>query len=114
MFLIDDLLMSPISGIKFVLRTLVSAAEQEWTDDAPVKERLLELQVQLENGDISEQEYVEQEREVLALLRDIQRRKMEMAGVDPDSVPGAGVVIGGKNKATLEISAPSEFKEHDR
>jgi len=48
MFLIDDLLLSPISGFQFVMRTLARAAEEQYTDDTPIKERLLELQTMLE------------------------------------------------------------------
>jgi hypothetical protein len=60
------------------------AAEEEYTDDAPIKERLLELQTLLEEGSISEEEYVEQEREILALLREIQNRRMQLAGITPE------------------------------
>ena len=42
MLLIDDLLLLPISGFKFVFRTLQKVAEEQYTDDAPVKQRLLE------------------------------------------------------------------------
>ncbi len=84
MLLIDDILLSPIAGFKFVLRTLARAAEEQYTDDAPVKERLLELQTLLEDGEISEEEYVAQEREVLAELREIQNRRRELAGVAPE------------------------------
>ncbi len=81
MLFLDDLLLSPITGFKFILRTLARAAEEEYTDDAPIKERLLELQTLLEEGSISEEEYVKQEREILAVLREIQDRRMHMAGV---------------------------------
>ncbi len=50
MLLIDDLLLLPISGFKFIFRTLLKAAEEQYTDDAPIKERLLELQVELESN----------------------------------------------------------------
>ena len=90
MLLIDDLLLSPISGFKFILRTLARAAEEQYTDDAPIKERLLELQTQLEEGSITEDEYVEQEREVLAQLREIQNRRMQMAGVTPEEAERMG------------------------
>ncbi len=90
MLLIDDLLLSPISGFKFILRTLARAAEEQYTDDAPVKERLLELQTLLEEGSISEEEYVEQERAVLAQLREIQNRRMEMAGITPEEAERMG------------------------
>jgi cytochrome c-type biogenesis protein CcmH/NrfG len=88
--LIDDLLLSPISGFQFILRTLARAAEEEYTDDAPIKDRLLELQTELEEGSISEEEYVEQEREVLTRLREIQNRRMQMAGVTPEEAERLG------------------------
>ncbi len=90
MLLIDDLLLSPISGFQFILRTLARAAEEEYTDDAPIKDRLLELQTVLEEGSISEEEYVEQEREVLTRLREIQNRRMQMAGVTPEEAERMG------------------------
>jgi len=90
MLLIDDLLLSPISGFKFILRTLARAAEEEYTDDAPIKERLLELQSLLEDGSITEEEYVEQEHAVLAQLREIQNRRMQMAGITPEEAARMG------------------------
>ena len=90
MLLIDDLLLSPIAGFKFILRTLARTAEEQYTDDAPIKERLLELQTLLEDGSITEEEYVEQEREVLAELREIQNRRMQMAGITPEEAERMG------------------------
>ena len=87
MFLIDDLLSLPISGIKFVLRTLQQVAEEQYTDTAPVKRRLLELQLALESGEISEKEYVRQEENVLRELREIENRKRRMAGAEPEEAP---------------------------
>lgn len=87
MFLIDDLLTLPISGIKFVLRTLAQVAEEQYTDAAPGKRRLLELQVALESGEISEQEYVRQEADILRELREIENRKRKMAGAAPEEAP---------------------------
>jgi uncharacterized protein with WD repeat len=86
-FLIDDLLTLPISGIKFVLRTLQQVAEEQYTDTAPGKRRLLELQVALESGEISEQEYVRQEAAVLRELREIENRKRRMAGAEAEEAP---------------------------
>jgi Gas vesicle protein G len=84
MLFIDDLLLFPITGFKFILRTLEKAAEQEYTDDAPLKERLLELQLQLENGEMTEGEYVAVEREILDQLREVQARRRELAGLPPE------------------------------
>jgi hypothetical protein len=85
MFLIDDLLLLPISGFKFVFRTLQKVAEEQYTDDAPVKERLLELQLQLESGDISEEDYLVEEAAIMRELRAIENRKREMAGLPPEA-----------------------------
>ena len=51
MFIIDDLLLAPFKGWNFIMRTLLKVAEEQWTDDAPLKEELLALQVRLEDGE---------------------------------------------------------------
>ena len=93
-FLVDDLLMLPVTGFKSILRTLARVAEEQYTDDAPVKERLLHLQVELEEGTITEDEYVEQEAQILRELRDIQKRKREMAGLPPQETHGLSGKVG--------------------
>lgn len=85
MLLIDDLLLAPFSGWNFIMRTLLKVAEEQWTDDAPLKEQLLVLQVQLEGGEIAEEQYLEAEAAILKEIREIQRRKIELAGGDPDA-----------------------------
>jgi hypothetical protein len=80
MFLIDDLLGLPVSGFKFVLRTLQKVAEEQYTDSAPAKNRLLELQLELESGEITEQQYAAEEAEIFRELREIENRKRELAG----------------------------------
>jgi cytochrome c-type biogenesis protein CcmH/NrfG len=81
MLLIDDLLslLSPISGFKFVMRTLMRTAEEQWTDDAPLKEELLELQEKLDSGEISEEEYIKQEAAILRDIREVQERRQALA-----------------------------------
>lgn len=84
MLLIDDLLFAPFSGWNFIMRTLLKVAEEQWTDDAPLKEQLLHLQVELEEGSITEDQYIEAEAAILKEIREVQRRKIELAGGDPD------------------------------
>ena len=81
MLLIDDLLLLPITGMKFVLRTLGQVAEQEYTDSGPLKAELLELQEKLESEEISEPEYTRRETEIFRQLREIENRKRELAGM---------------------------------
>lgn len=106
MLFLDDLLLSPISGFKFILRTLARAAEEQYTDDAPVKERLLELQTLLEDGSITEEEYVEQEREILVHLREIQNRRMAMAGITPEEAERMG-----RPMLEIPVQIPSQNKK---
>ena len=80
MLLVDDLLLLPFSGFGFILRTLGKVAEDEYTDNAPVKERLLELQVKLESGEVSEEEYAREEAAIIRELREIENRKRALAG----------------------------------
>ncbi len=88
MFLIDDLLLAPFSGFNFIMRTLRRVAEEQWTDDAPLKEQLLELQVQLEDGTLTEEQYLQAEAAILREIREVQRRKIQLAGGDPDALAG--------------------------
>ncbi len=85
MLLIDDLLFAPFSGWNFIMRTLLKVAEEQWTDDAPLKEQLLALQVELEEGNLTEEQYLEAEAAILREIREVQRRKIELAGGDPDA-----------------------------
>lgn len=118
-FLIDDLLTLPISGFKFVLRTLQQVAEEEYTDTAPGKRRLLELQVALESGEISEQEYVRQEAEILRELREIENRKRRMAGAEPEEAPAVPQfeiesVLGHESSRQPAIASRAKANEKTR
>ena len=96
MLFIDDLLLAPITGFKFILNTLAKVAEEQYTDDAPVKESLLELQVLLDEGQITEEQYVEQETAILRQLREIENRKRAMAGLEVEErQPLSGKVAEG-------------------
>ena len=61
----------PVAGIRWSLNKVVQVAEEELTDDAPVKQDLMELQMKLELGDITDEEYVEQEAALMARLREV-------------------------------------------
>ena len=61
----------PVAGIRWSLGKVQKVVEEELTDDAPVKQELMELQMRLELGDIDDAEYVEREAELMARLREI-------------------------------------------
>ena len=68
MFILDTLL---IGSLRFVLDKVVSAAEAEMQDDTALREQLLEAQMRLELGEISDDEFAAIERDVLARIREI-------------------------------------------
>jgi Gas vesicle protein G len=116
-FLIDDLIGLPVSGIKFVLRTLQQVAEEQYTDTTPGKRRLLELQVALESGEISEQEYVRQEAEILRELREIENRKRKMAGAEPEEAPALPqfeIESALGNESSQQSGAPARKKANEK
>ena len=102
MLLIDDLLFAPFAGWNFIMRTLRRVAEEQWTDDTPLKQELLELQVRLDSGEITEDEYVEGERRILQALREVQNRKRELAGLPPEE--GTGLSGAVKEGSGVEVN----------
>lgn len=61
----------PVAGIKWSLGKVQKVVEEELTDDAPIKQELMELQMRLELGDIDDAEYVARESELMARLREV-------------------------------------------
>ena len=82
-FLLDDILLfpikGPIAGFKWIMSTIQKMADEELMNDQPWKERLIELQMLLELGEISEEEYGHEEAVVFQALRDIRARREELA-----------------------------------
>jgi hypothetical protein len=102
MFLLDDLLLLPlripVSGFNWIMKQIQTMVDDELLNDQPWKERLIELQMMLEVGDITEEEYGREEAQVFAALRDIRARREEIArqmaaGRDEDE-GGIGVYTG--------------------
>lgn len=77
MFILDSLL---IGGIRFVLDKVARAAEEEMNDEASLREQLLNAQMQVELGEMSEQEFADLERAILARLRDIREQREAIQG----------------------------------
>ena len=78
MFLIDDLLLAPVNGFKFILGQIQKMANQELNDDTLIKEQLLELQMRLELDEVSDEEFREREAELFARLRVIKARQLDL------------------------------------
>jgi len=65
----------PLAGMKFIFQQVADLADHELYDERVVHEQLLLLQIQLEDGDIDDDEYVEREAELMVRLREIKARK---------------------------------------
>jgi hypothetical protein len=104
MLLIDDLLMLPFSGFNFVMKTLRQVAEEQYTDDAPIKERLLELQLKLEAEEITEEEYAQEEADIIRQLREIQNHKRELAGAPAAENDRGLAFTAGETEASASVT----------
>ena len=78
MFLIDDLLMAPVNGFKFILGQVQKMADQELNDDSVIKDQLLELQMRYELEEICDEEFKTREAELFARLRAIKLRQLDL------------------------------------
>jgi hypothetical protein len=102
-FLLDDLLLlpikGPIAGFNWIMKQIQTMADEELLNDQPWKERLIELQMQLELRDITEEEYAVAEAQVFQALRDIRARREQIAreaaaARGEDEEPGIGIYTG--------------------
>src|ERR1700682_747195 len=98
MFLLDDILLLPIklpiAGFNWILRQGKTLADEELLNDQVWKERLIELQMMREVGEITEEQYKEEEAKVFAALRDIRARKEELARQHGDEEGGIRLETG--------------------
>ena len=89
MFILDSLL---IGSLRFVLDKVVQAAEAEAQDDSALRDQLLEAQMKLELGEISDEEFGEIERDILAAIREIKRPQQGALTMSPqDKISGVEI-----------------------
>ena len=69
MFILDDILKFPFTGFMFIVKEVANAAQQELAQQrTDVMSELTALHRKLESGEISEEEFDEQEERLLDLL----------------------------------------------
>jgi len=90
MLIIDSLI---ISGVRFVLDKVAAAVETEMNDDTVLRERLLDAQMRVELGEMTEEEFVEIQDDILARIRDIKERQRggESAVISPKDMKVTGI-----------------------
>jgi hypothetical protein len=76
----------PVAGIRWTLGKVQHVVEEELTDDTPVKQEFMELQMQFELGDIDDAEYARREAEIMQRLRDV-RAWREQLGMSTSGGP---------------------------
>ena len=72
MFILDSLL---VGGLRFVFDKIAAAVDTELTDDTKLREQLLEAQMRVELGEMSQSEFDVLEADILARLREIRDRR---------------------------------------
>lgn len=101
MGILKHLLFWPVTGplflAEFSLGKVEGVVREELTNDAPIKAALLELQLQLELGDIDDEEYTRREAQLMADLREV-REWRERLGM---GVSG-GIVRMARDEESLE------------
>ena len=99
MLIIDSLI---ISGVRFVLDKVAAAVETEMNDDTVLRERLLDAQMRLELGEMTQAQFDELEVDILARIREIKARQRG----------GESAVISPKDMKVTGIEASFEGDEH--
>ena len=87
MLIVDALL---VGGIRFVLTRLAEAVEAEMYDEGALREELLAAQMKLELGEITEEEFVRIEEQVLAGMREVRARRKAAGGRSLEDEARAG------------------------
>jgi len=106
MFLLDSLM---ISGLRWVMNTVVTAAEAEMNDDTALREQLLDAEMRREMGELSDEEFQEIEADVLARIREIKQRRE--GGSGPLSMGAAPIETTSDSRFQIEASVSGDFHE---
>ena len=99
MLIIDSLI---ISGVRFVLDKVAGAVETEMNDDSTLRQHLLEAQMQLELGEMTQQEFDDFEADIVARIRVIKERQRG----------GESEFISQKDMKVTGVEASFEGDEH--
>ena len=96
---------APAAGIRYCIDKVVEFAEHELTDDEPVRVQLLELQLDLEEGRVTEEEYTERETVLLARLREVREYRKQLAR---EAAQASAPAVG--EERTVVIEVPEELE----
>ena len=74
MFLLDDILLSPLKGIHSIFKVIYDQVEEEMYSPEKLKEELMKIQLQLEMDQITEEVYDELEQDILYRMAESRKR----------------------------------------
>ena len=108
MFILDSLM---ISGLRWVMNTVATAAEAEMNDDTALREQLLEAEMRREMGEISDEDFAALEVDVLERIREIKERRDGGSG----PIALAGQPMSTKDRHfQVEATVSGDFHEPSR
>ena len=109
MGLLKHLLFWPVTGpsflTRFSLEKVEGAVRTELTDDTAVKRDLMELQMELELGDIDDEEYIRREALLMRRLREVRGWKQTFG------MPTSGGLVRVADDARADDGAPDEARD---
>jgi len=83
MFLIDDIFLAPFRGLTFVAEAVYDAAKDQVENErTALRDELNDLYMQLEVGEITEEEFDEREEEILDRLDDLRDADQTLSDTD--------------------------------
>ena len=85
---------APVSGFTSLLHLIQDLAERELYDEERIREDLLLLQVRLSEGELSDEDYVAKEAEIMARLRAAREYRKVRAASDADERPALYEIEG--------------------
>lgn len=106
MFILDSLF---ISGFRWVLNTVATAAETEMNDDTALREELLNAEMRREMGEISDTEFAELEADLLARIREIKERRE--GGSGPIAFGTEPIETSPDTQFAVEATVSGDFHE---
>jgi hypothetical protein len=79
MFLIDDLFLAPFRGVKFIAESVHDAAREHIENERQaLRDEINDLYMQLEIGEITEEEFERREEEILDRLEELEETETEL------------------------------------